>query len=111
MCHECKGLGENRRARKLNSEDPDGFIGNEDILVYEYYWQIIYELQNFLKRNKKRIDNINKGINIEFNISKIIEDIDDNDDNDTMNNSTTTNGHQENGNEESNDLIEKLIVS
>lgn len=107
MCHECKGLGKNRKARKLNSDDEDGFIGNEDILVYEYYWQIIYDLQKFLTRNKKRIDNINKGINIEFNISKIIEDIDDNE---TLNNSKEENDHPENGNEESNVLIEKLIV-
>ena len=106
MGYYCEGLGENRKARRLNSEDTDGFILPQDQLVYEYYWQIIYEIQGFIIRNKKRIDNINKGINIDLNFSEIIKDIDENG---TRDNSFN-NDYSENGLEENDYLKEKLIM-
>ena len=68
--------------------------------------QIIHDMQGFFSRNKERIDNINKGINIDSNVSEIIEDIDDNG---TADNSSN-NYYQENGLEENDHSKEKLII-
>ena len=106
MGYYCEGLGEKRKARRLDSEATDGFILPQDQLVYEYYWQIIYDIQGFIERNKERIDNINKGINIDLNFSEIIKDIDENG---TRDNSFN-NDYSENGLEENDDLKEKLIM-
>ena len=101
-----EGLGENHKARRLDSENTDGFTLPQEQLLYGYYWQIIYDIQHFILRNKQRIDNINKGINTDFNFSEIIKDIDENG---TRDNSFN-NDYSENGLEENNYLKEQLII-
>ena len=105
MGYYYEGLGENRKARLLH-RNTDGFILPQDKLLYEYYLQIIHEMQGFFSRNKERIENINKGINIDSNVSEIIEDIDENG---TADNSSN-NDYKENGLEENGYLKEKLII-
>lgn len=106
MGYYFKGLGENHKARRLDSDDTDGFMGNGDQLLYSYYWEIIYKIRQFLSRYKERIENINKDLDIECNFSEILKDIDDK----TKNNSKIIdNDYSKNGIEEKENLNENLI--
>ena len=76
-----KGLGEMHRARKLTLNDTDGFmIGNDgnnpNKLLYDFYCNRIGDIKLFFERNNKKIDNINKALNINKNIEEIAQDLD-----------------------------------
>lgn len=93
MGDHIKGLGEFHRARRLiisskdlNNNDLnennnlDGFIlensDSNNKKIFDFYTQTIKDLKLFLDRNKDRIENIKKGINIEQNIQGISKEID-----------------------------------
>ena len=77
-----KGLGEEERARKLVENDKDGFItGNNNKYcnnkkLFNYYCKRINDLKLFFERNKDNIDNIKKGLKVDFHIQKITKEID-----------------------------------
>lgn len=90
--YHIKGLGEYHRARRLilsenfnqnalnESNDLDGFIignsDNENQKLFDFYTQSIRDFKLFFDRNKDKIENIKKGINIEKNIQEISKEVD-----------------------------------
>ena len=75
-----KGLGEKHRARKLILNDVDGFMvgngHNKTEFLYKFYCNRINEIKKFFEENNQRIDDINKGLNININIREIAQDLD-----------------------------------
>ena len=60
----------------------DGFItGNngantQNKLLFDFYFKTIENVKTFFERNQRKIDEINKGINIEINCAEIAHDLD-----------------------------------
>ena len=77
-----KGLGEQGYARRLVENADDGFItGNngantQNKLLFDFYFKTIENVKTFSERNQRKIDEINKGINIEINCAEIAHDLD-----------------------------------
>lgn len=73
----------NSFAKRLSENGEDGFnTGNnsdsQNKILYNFYYNIINDIQQFFIRNKEKIDNINKrkGINVEIYIKEISNNID-----------------------------------
>ena len=49
---------------------------NPNKFLYDFYCSRIGEIKLFFERNNKKIDNINKGLNINKNIEEIAQDLD-----------------------------------
>ena len=77
-----RGLGEQGYARRLVENADDGFItGNngantQNKLLFDFYYKTIENIKTFFERNQRKIDEINKGINIEINCTEIAHDLD-----------------------------------
>ena len=56
-------------ARKLKYEVEDGF--NSDEKVFDYYYQILYNIRYFFLNNKDKIININENIDLDFNLKEV----------------------------------------
>ena len=67
MGYYCPGLGKNHFARKLKYDIEDGFY-EDSIKVYNYYWEIIYDIRKFFEQNEGKINTINKNININIDL-------------------------------------------
>ena len=76
------GLGEKGYARRLIENDDDGFItGNngantQNKSLFDFYYKTIENVKTFFERNQGKIEQINKGFNIEINCNEIARDLD-----------------------------------
>jgi len=77
-----KGLGEKGYARRLIENADDGFItGNngantQNKSLFDFYYKTIENVKTFFERNQGKIEQINKGFNIEINCNEIARDLD-----------------------------------